>query len=186
LIHVEGIFDENAFTLSGRFAHERADEASESWENGVRTVRGLPIWSDSLGLVGKADVVEFPEDVPYPVDYKRGRRRKHENDDVQLCAQGLCLEEMLSVEVPGGAVYHVSSKRRREVRFTDALRETTCAAVEKVRALLASAEVPPAVLTPRCDGCSLRAACVPEAAGAPAVARWCRELFGPRAPGGGT
>jgi len=97
-----------------------------------------------------------------PVEYKKGRRRKWENDDVQLCAQAFCLEEMFSVAVPEGFIYHAASKRRRKVIFDEGLRAETEQAIEAVRTLLAKGEVPPAVLLPRCDGCSLRSICLPE------------------------
>jgi len=97
-----------------------------------------------------------------PVEYKKGRRRKFENDDVQLCAQAFCLEEMFSTTVPEGFIYHAASKRRRKVIFDEGLRAETEQAIEAVRTLLAKGEVPPAVLLPRCDGCSLRSVCLPE------------------------
>ncbi len=97
-----------------------------------------------------------------PVEYKKGRRRKFDNDDVQLCAQAFCLEEMFSVVVPEGFIYHAASKRRRKVIFDERLRAETEQTIEAVRTLLAMGEVPPAVLLPRCDGCSLRSICLPE------------------------
>jgi CRISPR-associated exonuclease Cas4 len=100
-----------------------------------------------------------------PVDYKLGKRRKWDNDDVQLCAQALCLEEMLGVNVPKGAIYHVKSRRRRDVVFTDELRRATIQAIDNVRALMLSDDVPPAVLKPQCKGCSLHAVCLPELTG---------------------
>lgn len=164
---IEGIRSENVHTLEGTFLHDRTDTPGVEERTGVRIVRALPVFSRILGLVGKADIVEFhrqPDgsETPYPVEYKRGPRRKWDNDDVQLCAQGLCLEEMLSVSVPIGAVFHAASKRRREVPFDEPLRTLTRQTIEVVRALLASRQVPPAVLKPRCDGCSLRETCMPE------------------------
>src|ERR671921_686889 len=100
LIHVERVFDENVFTLRGRRAHERADAPNTTGENGVRIERALPLWSDELGLNGRADVVEFPADGGIvPVEYKHGPRRERKHDDLQLCAQALCLEEMLGARV---------------------------------------------------------------------------------------
>ncbi len=136
LIHIEGVFQENAYTLEGRLRHEGADTPGYETRSGVRAVRALPLYSRRLGLAGRADIVEFhprPEggERPCPVDYKRGKRNRWENDDVQLCAQGLCLEEMLSVDVPRGAIFHAASKRRREVEFSRELRETTVVFVEK-------------------------------------------------------
>lgn len=167
LIHVEGVFEESAYTLEGSLLHNRTDTPGVEERPGVRVVRALPLFSRRLGLVGKADVVEFhhqPDgsETPYPVDYKRGKRRRWDNDDVQLCAQGLCLEEMLQVGVPGGAIFHAGSKRRRDVIFDVALRALTERTIGEVRTLLASQRVPPAVLKPRCGGCSLHGVCLPE------------------------
>src|SRR5262249_13797223 len=127
LIHLDQVWDENIFTLRGRTTHEKVDVPEGELRDGVRVERGLPIWSDRLGLVGKADVVEYHGLTPYPVEYKHGPRRCHGHDDLQLCAQALCLEEMTAQPVPHGAVYHHSSRRRREVVFDAALR----AAVEE-------------------------------------------------------
>src|SRR2546430_686008 len=106
LIHVEQTFDENLYTLRGRNAHERVDQPEGELREGVRVERAVPLWSDRLGLVGKSDVVEFHGADPFPVEYKHGPRRKKEHDDLQLCAQALCLEEMTGRSVPRGAIYH--------------------------------------------------------------------------------
>lgn len=167
LIHVEGVFQDNAYTLEGSFLHDRADTPGVENRPGVRIVRALPLFSKRLGLTGKADIVEFHKqpdgsEIPLPVDYKRGKRRKWDNDDAQLCAQAFCLEEMMGVPVPSGAIFHSASKRRREMPFTAELRAMTEAAISEIRALLALGRVPRAVLKPRCDGCSLRETCLPE------------------------
>lgn len=109
----------------------------------------------------KAGTTNLPE-TPYPVEYKRGRRRRWDNDDVQLCAQAMCLEEMLGVAVPAGAIFHVKSKRRREIMFTPELRAKTEEAARRLHELVASGVTPPPVLKPRCRGCSLRELCMPE------------------------
>src|SRR5207244_12738437 len=145
LIHLERVFDENVFTLRGRRAHERAHEASSVTEGGVRVERGLPVWSERLGLYGVADVVEFhPDGSVYPVEYKLGRRRGNRHDALQLCAQALCLEEMLGVTVPRGAVYSHESRRRREVALDAALRAETEAAVAAIREMLRNGVLRPA------------------------------------------
>jgi CRISPR-associated exonuclease Cas4 len=176
LIHLEAVWDENLYTLRGRHAHERADQPGESWEDGVRVVRGMPLWSERLGLYGVADVVEFHgsrgagaggQGVPYPVEYKVGERREWRHERIQLCAQALCLEEMLSVPVPAGAVYYRGSRRRREVVFDDGLREHTERAVEEVRAMLRDGRLPPAVNDARCPNCSLIESCLPAVVGSP-------------------
>ncbi len=179
LIHVERIFDENVFTLRGRHAHERADEAHSTVENGVRMERALPLWSDRLGLQGKGDVVEFhPDGRIVPVEYKNGPRRERRHDDVQLCAQALCLEEMLGVEVEQGAVYSLQTRRRREVAFGDDLREETLNMIAQVRAMQQSrGSLPPALNDKRCPQCSLLDACVPATVVAARHARLSQQLY---------
>ena len=162
LIHVEQVFDENLYTLRGRRVHERADEPDSALEDGVRVERGLPLFSDPLGLIGKADVVEFHADgTPYPVEYKSGPRRQKRYDDIQLCAQAMCLEEMLGMDVPRGSIYHHSSGRRREAVFDADLRALTKETILKVRRLLVESHVPPPVADVRCKNCSLFDACMP-------------------------
>ncbi len=126
-------------------------------------------------------------EVPFPVEYKRGRRKKWDNDDVQLCAQALCLEEMLGVDVPRGAIFHIKSKRRREVLFTPALRQKTEDTAARLHELIASGKTPPPVLKPQCDGCSLRDICLPEALGSrDRVRDYVAQLFQPMALPKGT
>lgn len=172
LIHLEAVWDENLYTLRGRHAHERADTAGESVEDGIRVVRGMPLWHDALGLYGKADVVEFRRGngqsaagsqdlVPYPVEYKVGERRSWIHEVIQLCAQALCLEEMLGRPVPAGAVYYRTSRRRREVAIDAALRAQTETAIRDVRAMQQSGRLPAAVNDPRCPNCSLIESCLP-------------------------
>ena len=164
LIHLEQTFDENIYTLRGQTVHENVDVPSEHDLNGVRFERALPLWSDVLGLTGKADMVEFHGGVPYPVEYKSGRMRRGDSEKVQLCAQALCLEEMLGVAVPKGALYWYSSRKRVPVTFGESLRKRTLDVIEKMHALLESGIVPPPVDDGRCDNCSLRASCLPELA----------------------
>jgi CRISPR-associated exonuclease Cas4 len=167
LHRVEALWFENVHTTEGSLAHRRAHAGPDEEEAACRVARGLPLRSTRLRLVGKADVVQFrPE--PYPIEYKLARRRRWDNDDVQLCAQALCLEEMLSVAVPRGAIYHVRSRRRREVVFDDPLRRTTEDAVARLHELVRSGRTPPPVLHPKCKECSLHAVCLPELISAPA------------------
>ncbi len=163
LMHVEGVWSDNVHTAQGTLLHEHADRAGYEVEKGVRLLRGLPLYSVRYGLSGRADIVEVRGGGVYaPVEYKKGKRRKFENDDVQLCAQGLCLEEMFGAEVARGFIFHAASKRRREVQFDAALRGATLETIAAVRALLQAGRVPAARLLPRCDGCSLRGVCMPE------------------------
>ena len=167
LMYVEGHWSDNEHTAAGSLLHDHTDEPGYETEAGVTLLRALPLFSTRYGLSGKADITEVREMKDHgkqyaPVEYKKGRRRKFENDDVQLCAQAFCLEEMFSTFVPEGFIYHAASQRRRKVVFDKRLRAETERAIEAVRRLLAEGDVPPAVLLPRCDGCSLRSVCLPE------------------------
>ena len=179
LIHVERIFDENVFTLRGRYAHERADQANSTVEKRVRIERALPLWSDRLGLQGKGDVVEFhPDGRVVPVEYKNGPRRERRHDDIQLCAQAFCLDEMLGVGVEVGAVYSLQTHRRREVFFGEELREETQDIIAQVRAMQQSrGPLPPALNDARCPRCSLLDACVPATVVAARHARLTQQLY---------
>jgi len=161
LIHLEQTFDENLYTLRGHRAHERADEPTSELVDGVRIERALPLYSRQHGLTGKADVVEFRDGAPYPVEYKVGSRRAKDADDVQLCAQALCLEEMFEVEIGEGSLFYDRSKRRRVVSFDDSLRELTVQTADAIRDLYAAAKLPEPVADARCDKCSLIDACMP-------------------------
>jgi CRISPR-associated exonuclease Cas4 len=168
LIHLEQSFDENIYTLRGQALHERVDEPGTETRPGVIVERALPIWSEELGLIGRADAVEFDRDDEndrptriYPVEYKQGSRHKAVHDDIQVCAQGLCLEEMFGLQVPTGAIFHHGSRRRREVVFDDALRRTTHATIAAVRKTLRTFELPRPVADSRCRHCSLRNSCLP-------------------------
>ncbi len=161
LIHVEQTFDENLYTLRGRAVHKRVDEPETEEQAGVRIERALPLWSKVLGLIGKADVVEFHGVTPYPVEYKHGLHREQEHDDLQLCAQALCLEEMTGQAVPRGAIYHHSSRKRREVACTPELRGQVVQTIQAIRHMLASKQLPPPVNDRRCTKCSLQEACMP-------------------------
>lgn len=181
LIHLEAVWEENVFTLRGRYVHETADLPGEEREDGVRVERALPLYSRRLGLVGRADIVEFHGDIPYPVDYKHGPKRRREHDDLQLCGQAVCLEEMMGVPVPKGAIYHASSRRRREVEFDAALRRRLEEAVAELRRLLGQSRLPPAVADARCRHCSLAVACLPEATSpSPRLARYLMRLWQPQ------
>lgn len=164
LIHLEQTFEDNVYTLQGSALHDRADEPLTTWEPGKRIERAMPIWSESLGLVGRADTVEFGDDGSVrPVEYKRGPRAPKRHDDLQLCAQALCLEEMLGVRVSEGAIFYHASRRSRRVVFDDALRRDTLATIEAVRKLFRSPVLPPPLNDEHCPNCSLVDACLPEA-----------------------
>lgn len=169
LIHLEQAFDDNLQTQRGQAVHSQVDKPGVEERKGLRIERALPLWSDSLGLIGKADVVEFELDgTPYPVEYKHGSRHKAADiaacDDVQLAAQAMCLGEMTKRLVPEGALYYASSRRRRVVTLSDTLQNQVREFASAVRAMLASTELPPPTKdVRRCKGCSMRDRCQPEA-----------------------
>jgi CRISPR-associated exonuclease Cas4 len=168
LLRIEGVWVENVHTIGGTLDHRRAHTVTERSRASVRAASGLRLVSHRLRLTGVADLVEFRRqgpnegEVPYPVEYKRGRRKRWDNDEIQLCAQAMCLEEMLGVSIPTGAIYHITSRARREVEFTSALRAKTEAAATRLHELLDSRRVPAPELKPRCRGCSMRGVCLPE------------------------
>lgn len=178
LIHVEQFYQENVYTMRGKEVHEHVDESSSHLEAGVRVERALPIWSKRLNLVGKADVVEFHGDVPYPVEYKSGRHKEFQNDFLQLCAQAVCLEEMLNVKIDKGALYWHGSRERKEIALTASLKEQVEEIAEEVHRMLSEKRIPPPVNDERCRDCSLREACMPHVAGnVDKNRRAARELF---------
>jgi CRISPR-associated exonuclease Cas4 len=179
LHRVESLWIDNVHTIEGTQAHKRVHAAkpSDHEESPFRVERGLWLRSNRLKIVGVADLVEFRPQ-PFLIEYKRGNRRKWDNDDVQLCAQALCLEEMLSVSVPAGAIFHIKSKRRREIAFDAPLRLATEQAVRRLHEIVSAREVPPPVLHPKCKECSLHDVCMPELlVDVPAYQRAAAALF---------
>lgn len=162
MIHIEQTFDENLYTLRGRRVHENVDVPEGEITSGVRVEKALPLYSQQYGLVGKADVVEFHLDgTPHPVEYKSGPRKSRWADEVQLCGQAICLEEMTGHPVSKGSLYFHRSRRRREVEIDSAKKEKVLAIIEEVRTLLSSPKLPPPVADSRCDKCSLLESCMP-------------------------
>ena len=168
LIHVEQTWTENAHTAEGRVLHEKAHAGGSESRGTVKISTALPLCSLELGLSGVADVVEFHKNgdmwQPFPVEYKRGRPKSHDADRVQLCAQALCLEEMLRTPVPEGALFYGKTRRREHVTFDDALRTCTRQIINAVRHMLETGNTPPA---PRdagkiCACCSLYEQCMPQ------------------------
>lgn len=188
---VEGWRSANQHTARGDIVHEHADLAGYEVIKGVTLLRALPVFSEKLGLSGKCDIVEVEAASTSnvksqisdfrsggiaslrPVEFKLGKRRQWENDDVQLCAQALCLEEMFGTSIPRGAVFHADGKRRREVEFTAELRARTTTAASELHALLRQSQIsnvkseiprlPPAIYKPACEECSLFDICLPKA-----------------------
>jgi len=162
LIHVERLWAENRFTAEGLVLHERADSGRPENRPGIRTLRGVKIRSERHGLSGIADVVELRGGHPFPVEYKRGQPKSHRADEVQLCAQALCLEEMFACDIPEGALFYSKRRRRETVQMDSKLRDLTLDTARAVRACRASGELPQPVYDPaRCDRCSLHEACRP-------------------------
>lgn len=163
LIHIEQQWAENRFTAEGKVLHERADSKKSEWMGSVRIVRTLPISSNQYGLSGQADVVEFHADGSiFPVEYKRGRPKTDRCDEVQLCAQALCLEEMLNVSIPNGALFYGQKRRRKPVDFDEGLRQLTISIIRKTREMVESGQTPAAVYNKKCDSCSLLNVCLPK------------------------
>ena len=172
LIHLEQVWVENVRTAEGRLLHERADLPGESRRATMRTVRGMWLRSERLRLTGRADIVEFhPE--PYPVEYKRGKSKPNDCDTVQLCAQALCLEEMLGASIARGAIFYGNPRRRLEIDFTPELRARTEELAATMHRLYRNRETPAAVPGPYCRNCSLLDVCLPQAtAQEDGAARW--------------
>ena len=165
-MHAEGQFTDNEHTLRGTHEHERVDQVLHEIKQGIRIEFSLPVWSDLLGLSGRCDVVEFhPDGTIFPVEYKHGKKRKWTNDDLQLAAQAVCLQEMTGITVSTGAIYHIQSKRRRDVEITPELVDEVTTTSNSVRALLDQQKLPPPTdQLQRCKGCSMVTSCAPDLA----------------------
>lgn len=171
LIHIEQAWAENRLTVEGRQMHEKVHGGGAESRGAVRIARAVRLRSLALGLTGVADVVEFcrqPDGSwrPFPVEYKRGRPKQDGCDLVQLCAQALCLEEMLGASVPEGALFYGTTRRRLDVAFDEALRTRTAATAARAHELFARGVTPAAAYEPKCDNCSLLDLCLPRLTGA--------------------
>jgi len=167
LIHIEQLWAESRHTAEGRLLHDKADKPHTERRRGVRTIASMPLSEPKLGITGVADVVEFHRDDdgverPYPVEYKRGRPKPHQADEVQLCAQALCLEHMLGCQIAEGALYYGETRRRDRVLFDKPLRELTLETIEATRHMLVGRRTPSATYSARrCENCSLLDLCQP-------------------------
>lgn len=181
LIHVERLWAENRQTAEGRLLHDRADQPQVERRHGVRTVTAMPLSCPELGITGVADVVEFHAagvgERPYPVEYKRGRPKAHRADEVQLCAQALCLEAMFGQKVEEGALFCGMPRRRTVVAIDDALRKLTLEVIQATREMVCAGRTPLASYeAKRCDACSLIDLCQPRLLGrAGSVQAWLRR-----------
>lgn len=171
LIHVEQVWLENRFTAEGRIMHERVDSGKSESRRDVRTAYTVSLRSLRLGVVGKADVVEFHREKtsdgktiwrPFPVEYKRGRPKKDNCDKIQLCAQALCLEEMLGHRIDQGALFYGKTRRRQDVAIDDRLRAETEQMAVQLHALFNARVTPKPVFDKRCPNCSFFSYCLPE------------------------
>ena len=162
LMYLEHEFEDNAHTAAGTLSHEIVDDPGSNKRGLVSIEDALPIFSDRYGLVGKADRVEFYDNVPYPIEFKLGHRSRAQENLIQLCAQSLCLSEMFEVDVPEGAIYHTTTRKREVVIFSEELHKKTLSTIAAVQSLFTSRVTPPGKLEKKCDGCSLRRICVPE------------------------
>jgi CRISPR-associated exonuclease Cas4 len=197
LIHVEQLWAENRLTVEGRDLHEKVDTGPSESRRDVRVLRGVPLRSLRLGLSGRADVVDLRRtaagrskegsrallselDVAQlgelvrdgfvrcaPVEYKRGKPKRDRSDEVQLCAQALCLEEMLTAAISEGSLFYGSTRRRVDVAFNDGLRARTEQAAARLHELMRGGITPRAVREPKCESCSLVNLCLPGALGPP-------------------
>jgi CRISPR-associated exonuclease Cas4 len=168
LIHIERVWAENRFTAEGRVLHDVTHEAGTRKERGVRRVSALPLACRRLNLAGVADLVEFRAgeggEVAFPVEFKRGKPKGHRADEVQLCAQAMCLEEMTGRPVPEGALFYGEPRRRTVVPFDAELRALTESTALAFAALLAEGRTPrPVWRADRCRSCSLLELCRPKA-----------------------
>jgi CRISPR-associated exonuclease Cas4 len=169
LIHVEQVWDENRLTAEGRIMHEHVHEADSESRGNKRVEYALPLRSLRLGLIAKADVVEFhkkstPDEIwlPYPVEYKHGKPKKDDSDKVQLCAQAMCLEEMMDVEIPEGAIFYGKTRHRLSVTLDDELRMKTEETSRRFHALVDCGKTPKPAYARKCDSCSVYEKCLPK------------------------
>lgn len=164
LIHLEQQWVENRYTVEGQILHEHTDIGGSEVRKGVRVERSVPLRSWRLGISGVADIVELHDGgCPYPVEYKRGRPKAHRADEVQLCAQALCLEEMMDLSVPKGALFYGKSRRREVVAFNAQLRELTERVISDTSDMFARGNTPSPEYAPqKCNACSLQKICSPQ------------------------
>lgn len=199
LIHLEQVWSENLFTAEGRVLHDKVHDGGTESRGDKRSAAGVRLVSLHLGLTGQADVVEFHKSIevtdengktiavrlpgakglwkPLPVEYKRGKPKKHQADEVQLCAQAMCLEEMLKVNIPAGALFYGATRRRQEAAFTNQLREITEYAARNLHELILKGITPPPQYNKaKCDRCSLLDACRPQTGERQSVARYIKLM----------
>ena len=182
LIHVEQAWTENRLTVEGKHLHNRVHDGTDESRGNVRIARGVRLSSLELGLVGVADVVEFHHGesgdawAPFPVEYKRGCPKANRCDEVQLCAQAMCLEEMMGATIDEGALFYGATRRRKQVRLDATLRRIVTETSTRLHELVERGETPRPVLGTHCRNCSLFDYCMPESCGH-SVDRYVAKIF---------
>jgi CRISPR-associated exonuclease Cas4 len=162
LFYVLGERGENPYTVEGELLHKRVHKSSRTKRGKLIQLRRVYVYSKRWGISGFADVLEGKGSKVYPVEYKRGKSGGWQNDKIQLCAQAICLEEMLNVEIVQAYIFYVSSGRRREIKLDEKLRKDTIKTIGEVRKLFKSKNIPPPLNDNRCRGCSLKPKCLPK------------------------
>lgn len=158
-----GEFNDNQYTIEGTNLHERVHTLGQETREETWQVRAIWLKSEQYNLIGKSDLIESNSGQLYPIEYKRGQRREWDNDELQVCAQALCLEEMTGQTIMTGYVYYAYSHQRQEVQISDQLRATTISTIQAVQILLETGIMPQAIYSKRCQGCSLYSCCLPKA-----------------------
>jgi len=163
LIHLEQVWIENQFTAEGRLLHERTHSQESENRRKKHTERGMPIRSLELGISGMADIIEYNENnMPYPIEYKRGRPKVKNMDEIQLCAEAMCIEEMIGVRLNEGALFYGKTRRRKTIIFNDELRTQTKNAAKRLHELISKGTTPSPIYTQKCRRCSFYDLCKPK------------------------
>jgi CRISPR-associated exonuclease Cas4 len=186
LIHVEDVWNNNVYTVRGNILHEKVDTDTYESRGALKTVRGLRVHSSRLGIVGRCDVVEFlgtasgnEKPSVMPVEFKAGQPKDDISDKVQLCAQALCLEEMLDVDVLRGALFYGRIRRREQVEIDANLRVQTEGIISAVHDLVSKKIVPVAEYSRKCSHCSLEETCQPKAMNPRKLKEYMKALYAP-------
>lgn len=158
-----GEFIDNAYTIEGTNLHERVHTISEGFRDETYQIRAIYLKSEQYHLIGKSDLIESQNGQLYPIEYKRGKKGEWDNDELQVCAQALCLEEMTKQSITTGYIYYAHSHQRQLVEISAELRKNAIATIEAIHTLLQTGQMPPATYSSRCKGCSLYSNCLPQA-----------------------
>lgn len=183
LIHVDDVWQENVFTVRGNILHEKVDTDTYETRGNTKTVRGLRIHSYKFGITGRCDVVEFKETekgkVVLPVEFKSGEPKEDLSDKVQLCAQVICLEEMLNTKISQGAFFYGKIRRRNVVEIDNELRSQTENIIASVREIVSTKKIPTAEYAAKCRNCSIESICQPKAMNKKKLQNYINGLYTP-------